>query len=138
MLFLVTSALAAAPVAEAGLGVMAYVGDTVILNGSASSDPDGAALTYTWSQVSGPPVTLKRGDTDKPEFVVDAAGTLRFELVVNDGTENSVPDGVAVVVPDRAALPAGEDAGGCSSAPSPAGAGLVVVAAALLGRRPAR
>lgn len=127
-------AVAAAPVAEAGLGVMAYVGDTVILNGSASSDPDGSPLIYTWTQVSGAPVELRRGDSSKPEFVVDAPGTLRFELVVSDGLETSAADGVAVVVPDREALPAGESPGGCHTSPA-APTALGVALAALLARR---
>lgn len=128
------NALAAAPVAEAGLGVMAYVGDTVILNGSASSDPDGSPLIYTWTQVSGAPVDLRRADSDKPEFVVDAPGTLRFELVVSDGLESSAGDTVAVVVPDREALPLGESPGACAAVPSASVAfGLALVA--LVGRR---
>jgi hypothetical protein len=122
VLLLAATTLAATPVAEAGLGVMAYVGDTVILNGSASADPDGAPLTYTWSQRSGPPVDLLKADTVAPEFEVTAPGTLRFTLVVNDGTENSPGDEVAVVVPDREALPAEDDTGGCNSGgPGPVG-----------------
>ena len=134
MLFLVATGHAALPVAEAGLGVMAYVGDTVILNGTASADPDGAPLTYTWEQTSGPPVDLRKGDTAKPEFEVAGPGTLRFSLVVFDGVETSVPDEVAVVVPDRDALPAGEQGGGCNSG-GPSALGLWSGALALTGFR---
>lgn len=122
------------PVAEAGLGVMAYVGDTVILNGEASNDVDGQAITYTWTQLSGPPVALVDPNTAKPSFEVEAAGTLRFQLVVNDGALVSEADSVAIVVPDRELVPLG-DKSGCASAPGPAWAWLAGAACLVLRRR---
>lgn len=122
------------PVAEAGLGVMAYVGDKVILNGESSSDIDGQTITYTWTQLSGSPVALVDPNTAKPSFVVDAPGTLRFQLVVNDGALVSAPDTVAIVVPDRELLPLGDD-GGCATAPGPAWAWLAGAVCLVLRRR---
>jgi K319L-like, PKD domain/Putative Ig domain len=46
------------PTANPGSNQTVNEGDTVHLDGSLSSDPDGNPLTYAWSQVSGPPVTL--------------------------------------------------------------------------------
>ena len=37
------------PVARAGSDQHAYIGDTVRLNGSASSDPDGDEIKFLWS-----------------------------------------------------------------------------------------
>ena len=122
------------PVAEAGLGVMAYVGDKVILNGESSSDIDGQTLSYTWTQLSGTPVALVDPDTTKPSFEVVAPGTLRFQLVVNDGALVSVPDTVAIVVPDRELLPLGAERG-CTSARGPAWAWLAGAACLIFRRR---
>ncbi len=121
-----------APTAEAGLGLVGYVGDTIELNGSASTDPDGEPLTYVWTQISGPPVDTAGADKALPRFEIMEPGTLRFQLVVNDGTLDSLPDTVDVVVPWRD-IPSTES--GCSSVPAGAGgsgAGLVVVGGILL------
>ena len=106
------------PVSEAGLGVFAYVGDTVILNGEASSDPDGQPLSYAWTQTSGPPVALVDATSARPSFVVTDPGTVRVQLIVSDGALYSGADSVAVIIPDREAQPLGED-GGCASAGAP-------------------
>lgn len=117
MLLLICSSLhAAAPVAEAGLPLMAYVGNVVVLNGSASSDEDGDPLGFEWSQYSGPPVDLKKPETESPEFEVPQAGTYRFSLVVTDGVADSDPDIVEVVVPDES-IDIGYE-GGCSTVPA--------------------
>lgn len=123
-----------APVADAGVGLMAQVGDTVILNGMASSDPEGAALTFVWTQVGGPEVELRKGSTVKPELTLEAAGTHRFALVVNDGVDDSEPDVVEVVVPERSF---GGEAGCSAGAPASAVAG-VLAAGLLWARRRAR
>jgi uncharacterized repeat protein (TIGR02543 family)/uncharacterized repeat protein (TIGR01451 family) len=47
-----------APVADAGDGQSVMVGDTVILNGTGSSDPEGYPLTYNWSQTGGQAVSF--------------------------------------------------------------------------------
>ena len=104
--------------ADAGLGLLAGVGDTVILNGTSSADPEGAALSYAWSQVGGPEVLLKGATTAQPQFTIESAGTFRFELVVNDGYGDSEADAVAVEVPERSF------GGGTSGCDDSSGAGV--------------
>ena len=58
-----------APTADAG-GDQTVAGGsgTVNLDGTASSDPDGDALTYAWTQTGGAGVTLSGADTATPSF----------------------------------------------------------------------
>jgi MYXO-CTERM domain-containing protein len=134
---IVSLALAAEPVAEAGGGIVAYVGDTVELDGSASRDPEEGALTWAWTQVSGPEVTLQGAESATPRFAVTDAGTLRFELVVTDSEGlSSTPDSVTIAVPWQD-LPMPEDAG-CAHIPAHPGTwwvGLGALAAARRRRR---
>lgn len=90
-----------APVAVAGgdLYQNVAVTTTLGLDGSGSFDPDGATVTYAWTQVGGPTVTLNGNSSATPTFQVTpvtAATALRFQLVVNDGALNSVADEVVV------------------------------------------
>jgi uncharacterized protein (TIGR03382 family) len=124
-----------APVADAGLGLLAYVGDTVILNGTASSDPDGDSIGFAWTQVGGPTVTLARADRAEPEFTIEEPGAYRFSLVVNDGYQDSEPDTVTVVVPQTDF--AGASGGGCNttSTVGPGSLGVLATASLLQRRR---
>lgn len=134
MLFFVTLSFAdEPPVAEAGIGVLAYVGDTVVLNGTASVDPEGATLSYRWSQVGGPPVDIASGLSAQPSFEIGEPGTYRFELIVNDGLADSDPDRTEVVVPYTAVE--GEVDGGCAVRPGRAFGAALLAAGLLWGRR---
>jgi hypothetical protein len=85
------------PVANAGSNQTVVYGDQVTLNGSGRSDPDGDALTYNWTQVSGTPVTLNLADPVHPTFVAPSVtGELQFNLVVSDGQASSTPSTVAI------------------------------------------
>jgi MYXO-CTERM domain-containing protein len=86
------------PVANAGADMQAKVGDTVTLDGSASSDADGDTLTYSWRQVSGAMVTMSAQNVAKPTFVASAQGTFVFGLIVNDSKIDSEEDTVTVTV----------------------------------------
>lgn len=133
----VAVAAGTAPVAEAGLGVLAYPGDTVVLNGTGSSDVDGENLAYTWTQTIGAPVDMQDPATPEPSFIIPAAGPYAFELVVDDGTLQSAPDSVSLYAPDRELQPDGET--GCAAAPGAASLALAATAVGLaLGRRRSR
>lgn len=89
----------------------AHVGDTVILDGTGTSDPDSQALVYTWSYVSGP-AQPSISDPKKlvTSFVPLTVGTYIFKLKANDGIEDcSTPAQVTVVV--GADIPPVADAG---------------------------
>ncbi|MCA0899155.1 glycosyl hydrolase family 18 protein [Microbulbifer agarilyticus] len=89
-----------APSADAGADQMVTTPATVTLNGSASSDPDGDALTYSWVQVAGSSVTLSDASSATPSFSaaeVSAEQELVFELNVNDGSlSDATPDQVSI------------------------------------------
>jgi hypothetical protein len=89
------------PVADAGSDQVVNEGDAVTLNGTASIDPDGDTLTYSWVQTAGPPVRLAGSTSPTPTFTapeVDSAGVvLTFELTVDDGSANAT-DTVDIVV----------------------------------------
>src|SRR5205823_2285328 len=80
------------------------------LNGTASSDPDGETLTYTWTQTGGTTVTLSDVHAGTPTFTAPLAPshgqeTLTFQLVVDDGLASSAPSEVTITVVDVAAPP---------------------------------
>jgi hypothetical protein len=59
-------------------------GETVTLDGSRSSDPDGSIVAFAWTQLSGPPVTLNNATGPVASFTSPAQGTLVFALQVTD------------------------------------------------------
>jgi K319-like protein len=76
------------PTAEAGEPQRIVIGAerAISLDGGASFDPDGDALAYSWTQVSGPAVTLTEAGTATPNFTMDritALVTLQFQLSVS-------------------------------------------------------
>jgi choice-of-anchor B domain-containing protein len=79
----------AAPNAVAGSSQIVSSGATVTLDGGASNDPDGDTLLYSWTQVTGPTVTLGNATTATATAsftapTVSSDTLLRFELTVSD------------------------------------------------------
>lgn len=87
------------PVADAGPDQPIVAGQTVLLDGAASSDVDGDALSYRWSLLlvpGGSTATLDDPQSARPEFTADVAGTYVAQLIVDDGAESSAADTVVL------------------------------------------
>ena len=82
------------PSANAGRDNTAYIGDTVTLDGSASTDLDGDPLTYAWTLITRPAgstATLANPNSIHPTFLADQHGSYVAQLIVNDGSADSTP-----------------------------------------------
>ena len=92
------------PIADAGADQPSVDEATLVtLDGTASSDPDGDALTYQWVQTAGTGVTLSDDTASSPTFTAptlpsNADETLTFSLIVNDGLVDSVADTVDITI----------------------------------------
>ncbi|MEW6745944.1 MAG: PKD domain-containing protein [Planctomycetota bacterium] len=88
------------PVADAGPNRTVQPGELVTLDGTASFDPEGSPLSFSWTFPEGvlptPPDSLT---SPTPSFVAPASeGPLDFFLVVSDGDRESLPGSVRVTV----------------------------------------
>lgn len=83
-------------------------GGTVVLDATASSDPNRDTIRYKWTVISAPVPSLNLTPNDAsplPTFVATAAGSYVFGLTVSDGSLNSTMTRVDVLATDRNAAP---------------------------------
>jgi len=93
-------------------------GDTVLLDGAASDDPNGGTLSFQWEQTGGPTVDLSNADSSGAAFTapdVDGETTLTFEVAVADGQGKTVTDTVAITVRGNGGGSTGTDGGDTGS-----------------------
>jgi hypothetical protein len=87
-----------APTANAGADQTVTVGEAVMLDGSASFDPDGDALTYGWQQDGGPALSFT-ANLSRPTFTApERAAVLTFTLTVTDTGGRAHSDAVIITV----------------------------------------
>lgn len=104
-----------APTANAGANQNVKTGQSVKLNGVASSSSKGEPLSYSWSLISKPigsMAWLNNDTTVTLSFTPDLDGTYIAQLIVNDGLSNSSPSTVSITATSTNATPvalAGDD-----------------------------
>ena len=89
------------PIADAGSDKTGYINDTITLDGTASTDPNGDALTYEWNQDSGTSITLDDFRSARTTFTAPSEpATLEFTLTVQDATHTTT-DSITITIEER-------------------------------------
>jgi hypothetical protein len=79
-------------------------GATVTLDGSQSSDPNDAIVTYQWAQTDGPAIAISDENAVRPTFVaapITADATVVFQLTVTDSGGDSDSDTVEINITEN-------------------------------------
>jgi uncharacterized cupredoxin-like copper-binding protein len=84
------------PVADAGGDLIGVAAGSITMDGSASYDPDGDPITFSWAQVSGPAVDLAGASTNTATFTAEEGQTYMFRLTVRDDHNGISTDRVTV------------------------------------------
>ncbi len=96
------------PVANAGSAItITLPTNSVGLDGTASWDPDGSIVSYSWAKVSGPgSSTISNSTTASPSITGLVFGQYAFELTVTDNSGGKSRDQVTVTVLNSPNAPA--------------------------------
>ncbi len=89
-----------APTTDAGPDQSIAETTLVTLDGTASIDPEGVTLTYSWAQTAGPAVTLSDANVAQPTFTaldLLVNTDVTFQLTASDGVNNPV-DSITVTI----------------------------------------
>jgi hypothetical protein len=98
-----------APIADAGLDVTGEDCTSIPLDGSASNDPDGSSLVYSWALQTKPAASKATNDdianrsAEITTFYPDIAGDYTVSLAVYDGKSWSTPDVMKIHAIERIA-----------------------------------
>jgi len=84
------------PIADAGPDQTNVTAGNITLNGSGSYDPLGLVLTYSWTQIAGPNVSLSGANTPTATFTAAAGQSYSFRLTVMNTDKLSATDTVTV------------------------------------------
>jgi RHS repeat-associated protein len=89
------------PVANAGMDKTVVIGESVNLSAAGSNDADGNSLSWQWSITSQPEDSIAgliETGIESPVFLADEIGIYIFQLIVSDGSLDSIPDTIVVIV----------------------------------------
>jgi hypothetical protein len=109
------------PVANAGTTQRVTVGDIVVLDGSASYDPNTPPdpITYQWafaSKPAGSAAAISNPVSVSPSFTADVVGNYEVGLIVNDGSADSSPGFVRVIAEPEQSTSDGDSCFSCAQA----------------------
>ncbi len=91
------------PAADAGTDQEVSINATITLDGSGSSDPENDPLACTWTQIHGPRIGTGTLTGVSPSFTAPSeVCTIAYDLQVDDGSGNSLPDRVYIFVMEEA------------------------------------
>lgn len=91
------------PIAVAGADLtITFPNDSISLDGSSSTDPDGYIAQWQWTKITGPSTfDIQYFDSPKPIVRSLAPGNYQFELKVTDDQGASSKDTIEVIVKDE-------------------------------------
>ncbi|MGC4034414.1 MAG: PKD domain-containing protein [Chitinophagaceae bacterium] len=106
------------PVANAGSNItITLPTDSITLDGSASSDPDGSIASYGWVKISGGSATIKSSNSATTSVSGLSAGQYTFELTITDNKGATSKAQVKVTVNAAANKPPVANAGASQTLP---------------------